>query len=195
MKIQFYSFFNLGCRQGWVVNATTRPLYPRETDRVPTVQTPGCTTRTDCTGEENLASTGIRSQDRPAPSQSVYRLRYPAQNQVIASPFLPTTEVPTCKVVPYTPRTCRGGQQRGISTQSEPKQFLSLIAKQDAHTHTPNHPSTKKKSAIYAQDKIDIRRHKETRNSYKHDLQAPPSTRRIRDNNTNSVPSSVYHNL
>jgi len=30
------------------------------------------------TGEENLAPTGIRSPDRPARSQSVYRLRYPA---------------------------------------------------------------------------------------------------------------------
>jgi hypothetical protein len=26
----FYSFFNLGIRWGWVVNATPRPLYPRE---------------------------------------------------------------------------------------------------------------------------------------------------------------------
>ena len=25
-----YNFFNLGARCGWVVNATTRPLYPRE---------------------------------------------------------------------------------------------------------------------------------------------------------------------
>jgi hypothetical protein len=29
------------------------------------------------TGEENLAATGIRSPDRPARSQSLYRLRYP----------------------------------------------------------------------------------------------------------------------
>ena len=30
------------------------------------------------TGAENLAATGIRSPDRPARSQSLYRLRYPA---------------------------------------------------------------------------------------------------------------------
>jgi hypothetical protein len=30
------------------------------------------------TGSENLAPTGIRSPDRPAHSQSLYRLRYPA---------------------------------------------------------------------------------------------------------------------
>ena len=29
------------------------------------------------TGAENLASTGIRSPDRPARSESLYRLRYP----------------------------------------------------------------------------------------------------------------------
>ena len=28
-------------------------------------------------GTENFASTGIRSLDRPAPSESLYRLRYP----------------------------------------------------------------------------------------------------------------------
>ena len=29
------------------------------------------------TGAENLASTGIRSPDRPAPSESLYQLHYP----------------------------------------------------------------------------------------------------------------------
>jgi hypothetical protein len=61
---------------GWVVNATFRPLYPREN--------PG----TDCIGSwvghradldsaENLAHIGIRSPDRPARSESLYRLSYP----------------------------------------------------------------------------------------------------------------------
>ena len=31
------------------------------------------------TGAENIAPTGIRSPDRPARSQSLYRLSYPAQ--------------------------------------------------------------------------------------------------------------------
>ena len=48
-----------------------------------------------------------------------------------------------------------------------------------------------KKTTIYAEDTIDIRRHKETQNSYKYGLLAPPCTRRIRDENTNSVPSSI----
>jgi hypothetical protein len=31
------SFFNLGARWGWVVNATPRPLYSRERDPVPII--------------------------------------------------------------------------------------------------------------------------------------------------------------
>jgi hypothetical protein len=30
VEVWLYSFFNLGARWGWVVNATLRPLYPRE---------------------------------------------------------------------------------------------------------------------------------------------------------------------
>jgi len=71
-----YSFFNLGARCGWVVNATPRPLYPQER--------PG----THCTGAgwasrpvwrvvENIAPpTGIRSPDSPARSESLYRLSH-----------------------------------------------------------------------------------------------------------------------
>ena len=63
---------------GWVVNATPRPLYPRER--------PG----THCTGGwvgpraglegcgKSPPPTGIQSPDRPAHSESKYRLRYPA---------------------------------------------------------------------------------------------------------------------
>jgi hypothetical protein len=32
VKVQLYSFFNLGSRWGWVVKATPRPLYPLERD-------------------------------------------------------------------------------------------------------------------------------------------------------------------
>jgi len=52
----------------WVVNATSRPLYPRERPA------------THCQeGWLGLrASTGIRSPDRPARSESLYWLNYPA---------------------------------------------------------------------------------------------------------------------
>jgi hypothetical protein len=52
-------------------------LYPGK-DPVPIVQKAGWVPGPVWTGAENLASTGIRSPDRPARSQSLYRLSYPA---------------------------------------------------------------------------------------------------------------------
>jgi hypothetical protein len=51
--------------------------YPGK-DPVPIVQEAGWASGSVWTGAENLASTGIRSPDRPAGRQSLYRLRYPA---------------------------------------------------------------------------------------------------------------------
>jgi hypothetical protein len=67
---------DLGARRGWVVSTTSRPLYPRERPV------------THCTGGlvglragldvcEKSRPTGIRSPDRPARSQSLYRLELP----------------------------------------------------------------------------------------------------------------------
>jgi hypothetical protein len=70
-------FFNLGARWGCVINATPRPQYVRERDPVPIVQEAGWAPEPVRTGAENLAPTGIRSPDRPARSESLYRLRYP----------------------------------------------------------------------------------------------------------------------
>ena len=55
-EVQFYSFFNLGARLGWVVNATPRPLYPRGKKPVPLVQVAGWAPGSVWTGAENLAS-------------------------------------------------------------------------------------------------------------------------------------------
>jgi len=52
-------------------------FYPVK-DRVSIVQEAGWDPGPVWTGAENLASTGIRFLDRPARSQSLYRLRYPA---------------------------------------------------------------------------------------------------------------------
>ena len=46
-------------------------------DPVPIVQEAGWAPGPVWTGVENLAPTGIRSPDRPARSQSLYRLSYP----------------------------------------------------------------------------------------------------------------------
>jgi hypothetical protein len=64
---------------GWVVNATPRPLYPGK-DAVPSVWEVGWGPEPVWTGAENLAPTGILSPDRPARSESLYRLRYPAHD-------------------------------------------------------------------------------------------------------------------
>jgi hypothetical protein len=74
--MQLCSFFNLGARLGWVVNAKPRPLHPRERDPVPTVQEVRRVPGPVWTGAENLAPTGICSPDRPARSESLYRLSY-----------------------------------------------------------------------------------------------------------------------
>jgi len=58
---QFELFFN-------VVNATTRPLHPRERHPVPFVQEAGWTPRPVWTVAEILDSTAIRSPDRPSRS-------------------------------------------------------------------------------------------------------------------------------
>jgi hypothetical protein len=62
---------------GWVVNATSRPLCPRERPGTHCIRglvgAPGSV----WTGVENLAPTGIRSPYRPALSGSLYRLNYP----------------------------------------------------------------------------------------------------------------------
>jgi hypothetical protein len=60
-----------------MVNATPWPLYPLEEHLLPTVQDAGWAPGPFWTDAENLASTGIRSPDRPARSNSLYRLSYP----------------------------------------------------------------------------------------------------------------------
>jgi hypothetical protein len=60
---------------GWVVDAISQPLYPRERDPVPIVQEVHGP-RAGLNGEENLTLTGIRSPDRPARSELLYRLSY-----------------------------------------------------------------------------------------------------------------------
>ena len=65
---------------GWVVNATPRPLYPRERPGTHCIEgwwAPGLV----WTGSVNLAPTGIRSPDRPANSDSLYRLHYPGSRK------------------------------------------------------------------------------------------------------------------
>ena len=74
-------FHDHDTRREWGASVTPRPLITPRKDPVPTVQEAGRTPGPVWTGAENLEPTGIRSPDRPACSQSLYRLRYPAHNQ------------------------------------------------------------------------------------------------------------------
>jgi hypothetical protein len=54
VEVYLYSFFNLGARWWWMVNAMPRPLYPRERDPVPIVQEAEWAQGPVWTGAENL---------------------------------------------------------------------------------------------------------------------------------------------
>ena len=67
---------------GWVVSTTPRPPYPGK-DPVPIVQEAAWAPGPVWTGTRNLSPTGIRSPDRPARSESLYRLSYPGPWTVV----------------------------------------------------------------------------------------------------------------
>jgi len=64
------------------VSRPGRSLPPGK-DTAPIIQKAGWAPGPVWKGAENLASTGIRSPDRPARSQSLYRLRYPNHKLII----------------------------------------------------------------------------------------------------------------
>jgi hypothetical protein len=70
-------FYDYGTTRGWGVSVTPRPLFTPGKDPVPIVHEAVWAPGPVWTGAENFASTGIRSSDRPARSQSLYRLSYP----------------------------------------------------------------------------------------------------------------------
>jgi len=73
-------FHDHGTRRGWRVSVTPRLLFTHGKDQVPIVKEAGWAPGLVWTGAENLAN-GIWSPDRPARSQSLYWLRYPAHIQ------------------------------------------------------------------------------------------------------------------
>ena len=71
-------FRDHGTGRRWGFNVTPRPFFTPGKEAVPVVQEAGWAPGLVWTGAEYLASTGIRSPDRPAHSQSLYWLSYPA---------------------------------------------------------------------------------------------------------------------
>jgi hypothetical protein len=66
--------FYISALKGWGVSVTPRPLTTPGKHPLTVVQEAGWAPLTDA---ENIAPTGIRSPDRPARSQPLYRLSYP----------------------------------------------------------------------------------------------------------------------
>jgi hypothetical protein len=91
VEVYLYPHFNLSAKWRWVVNATRRPLYPRERSGPHCVQTfPGWTPGQVWTDAEILASTGIRFPDRLARSESLYRLSYPGPHSIYINIYIYT---------------------------------------------------------------------------------------------------------
>jgi len=80
-----------------------RPLFTPGKDPVPVVQEAGWAPGRVWTGVENLAPTGIRSPDRVARGQSLYRLRYPAHIGYIYIIYIYIFHGPTAPSVPWPP--------------------------------------------------------------------------------------------
>jgi hypothetical protein len=59
---------------GSLAYVTPRPFYPQKIDLVPIVQQVGWAPGSVWTGAQDIASTGIRCQPRPARSESLYRI-------------------------------------------------------------------------------------------------------------------------
>jgi len=77
--IYSYTLSLTSCCMEWVVKATPQPLYPRER---PCIHCIGgwVDPKAGLDGCGNLASTGIRTPDRPARSESLYRLSCPGDS-------------------------------------------------------------------------------------------------------------------
>ena len=74
-------FHDCGTRRGWVVSSTPRPHFTPEKDPVPILQEAGWAPGPVWTG--GISRPHRNSiPDRPARSQLLYRLRYPAYNTV-----------------------------------------------------------------------------------------------------------------
>ena len=98
-------FHDRGTRRGWVVSSTPRPQFNPGKDPVPILQLVGWGPRACVDGRKNLAPHWISIPDRPARSQSPYRLSYRAHIYSFYWPFKDETylcyirhqSVPRCK--------------------------------------------------------------------------------------------------
>ena len=92
-------FRDRGTRRGWVVSSTPRPHFTPEKDPVPILQEAGRAPGQVWTGGKSRPHRDS-IPDRPARSQSLYRLSYPAHIYIyIYFFFIPVSECPAyCNV-------------------------------------------------------------------------------------------------
>ena len=98
-------FHDRGTRRGRVVSSTPQPYFTPGKDPVPIVQEAGWAQGPVWTGRK-FRPTGIQSPDRPARSQSLYRLSYTAhalnlrRSQMLSSliSIMPETVIRICRV-------------------------------------------------------------------------------------------------
>jgi hypothetical protein len=81
-------FHDQGNKRGVRGQRHARPLFTPGKEAVPIVQEAGWAPGPVWTGAENLAPTGIRSPDRPARSQSLYRLSYPTHVKTLINALI-----------------------------------------------------------------------------------------------------------
>jgi len=75
-------FFDHGTGRGWGVSVTPRPLFTPGNTRYPLYRRLGGPQGRSGQVRKISPPTGIRSSDRPARSQSLYRLSYPGPLQI-----------------------------------------------------------------------------------------------------------------
>ena len=78
-------FHDRGTGRGWVVSSKPRPHFTPGKEPVPIVQKAGWAPGPVWTGGKSRP-TGVRSPDRPARTQSLYRLSYSAHRKCTYSP-------------------------------------------------------------------------------------------------------------
>jgi len=109
-------FHDHDTRRGWGVSVTPRPLFTPGKDPVPTVQETGSAPGPVWTGAESLAPLGIRSPDRPARSQSLYRLRYQSHTSLVGFQFIHWLQVRIMGVIPQLLHCWRYYDYRELQT-------------------------------------------------------------------------------
>ena len=116
LEVQLYSFMTTALEGGEGSASRPRPLFTPRKATEPIAQKAGWPPGWVWTGSENLAPTGIRSPDRPARSQSLYRLHYPAHIHYIEGSKSRQGEEPAKYIVKWTfrGRNCESCRNVGI---------------------------------------------------------------------------------